>query len=765
MTILVNNSHHLLAQLSVEPVFGWVALVPLAVVLLASLWLTLSSPGLSWKARWLLSLLRFLAMLVLLIGWLRPAVISNREKESAGAIAVLIDRSQSMVLPSDVSDRTRWEIEREVWTAIQTSTKLKIGQTVLVPYFYDGELAAVSSDDLPELTNVFDKPPAGRITDLGGALSKIGRLQLDPPLRGAIVLGDGVQTLIPAPVDASLAARQMAQLDQPILLVGIGPRGEQGLIKDVAIEGIPEQMTAFVNKELTVPLVVNAQGMQNVPIKIELTLRASGKTASKVGEREVLATKPSEKLAIEFAVKVPTEGEYLLEATATVNAREQNKSNNQLMSFVTVREGGVRILYLAGQPLPEQKFLRRSLEESRDFATEYLLWPERDRRKWPMDLGVDLQQFDVIIIDDIAATAFSDTAGQEIVARVKRGAGILFLGGYRSFDAGGYGRSPLASLIPMKLRNQAYVWGAPKDLDLQIMGDVSLRPTLPHPITTLATEPDNTRIWRQLKPLQGMNRFGELSRSPGVVVLLEGPNGEPALVTGEVGNGRVLAFAGDSTWRWHLAGQIKEHQQFWRQVLLWLVRRDSLTEGFRLELDRRRWLLDEQPELMIEWFGGSENAPMPSDIKLELSRDGAWLQNLSSTPVSDASRKSGIAGLDKAGLYRVALTATSASGENFQAETAFIVRDESRELAQSGADWRMMNNIVSANKAAGGQLVLPEEIGLALDWLRNRQDATKVVTVEKRRLGDAAWDAWLYLALFCLLMSIEWGLRKSWQLP
>ncbi len=765
MTFLSIHTHDLLAQLSVEPVFGWVALVPLAIVMLASLWLTLSSTGLSWKARWLLSLLRFLAMLVLLIGWLRPAMISNRENESAGAIAVLIDRSQSMVLPSDVSDRTRWEIEREVWGAIQSSTDMKIGQTVLVPYFYDGELSAAASDDLPGLSSVFDKPPFGRITDLGGALSKIGRLQLDPPLRGAIVLGDGMQTLIPAPVDASVAARQMAQLDQPILMVGIGPRGEQGQIKDVAIEGIPEQMTAFVKKELTVPLVVNAQGMQNVPVNIELTLRASGKPNRTVGKREVLATKPSEKLALEFTIIVPDEGEYLLEATATVNAREQNKANNQLMSFVTVREGGVRILYLAGQPLPEQKFLRRSLEESRDFATEYLLWPERERRKWPLDLEVDLQQFDVIIIDDIAAIALSNTASQEIVSRVKRGAGILFMGGYRSYDAGGYGRSPLAALIPMQLSNKAYVWGAPVDPDLQLMGDMQLRPTLPHPITTLAPEPDNTRIWRQLKPLQGMNRFGELSRSPGVLVLLEGPNREPALVTGEVGSGRVLAFAGDSTWRWHLAGQTKVHQQFWRQALLWLVRRDSLTKGFRLELDRRRLLLDEQPVLMIEWFGGSENEPMPSDLKLELSRDGDRLQALSTTQVSDTSRKSIIAGLDTPGLYRAALSATSASGETYQTETAFIVRDESRELAQSAADWRMMNNIVSANQAAGGQLILPEEIGVAIDWLRDRQDATKVITVEKRRLGDAAWDAWLYLVLFCLLMSIEWGLRKSWQLP
>ncbi|MCA9181100.1 MAG: hypothetical protein KDA51_06590, partial [Planctomycetales bacterium] len=66
---------------------------------------------------------------------------------------------------------------------------------------------------------------------------------------------------------------------------------------------------------------------------------------------------------------------------------------------------------------------------------------------------------------------------------------------------------------------------------------------------------------------------------------------------------------------------------------------------------------------------------------------------------------------------------------------------------------------------AGGQLISPEEIGVALDWLRERQKATQVTTLEKRRLGDRAWDAWLVLVLFCALMSCEWGLRKSWQLP
>ncbi|MEZ6080299.1 MAG: hypothetical protein R3C56_32900 [Pirellulaceae bacterium] len=124
--IEVLNNSMLLGQFSVEPMFGWLAVVPLALVMLASLWLTLSSTGLSLRARWLLVLLRFLAMLLLLVGWLRPALVTQRENQSgAGRSAVLIDRSQSMGLASDVSDRSRWEVEREVWQAIPAATESK----------------------------------------------------------------------------------------------------------------------------------------------------------------------------------------------------------------------------------------------------------------------------------------------------------------------------------------------------------------------------------------------------------------------------------------------------------------------------------------------------------------------------------------------------------------------------------------------------------------------------------------------------------------
>ena len=359
-----------LERISLEPVFGWIALMPVALILVASLWLTLTSTGISKSQRLTLMLLRLAAMIVLLLGWLRPGFLSEQTRESAGAVAVLMDRSQSMTLPSDSQGRDRWQVQQQVWRDIVASTKLSIGQTKLVPYYYDRDLVPAPADQLPQLDESFADEPSGRATDLGRALNEIARTQVDPPLRGVILMGDATQTAVPPGADPSLVARQMAQLDQPIFMVGIGASSDKSQLRDIAIEGLPERYSAFVKKELGVRLIVNAKSMQNQPIKLQLKLRSSGQPDRIVASRQLLASRPSELLPQDFNIVLPDAGEYLLAATAAVDANDQIESNTTALSFITVREGGAKILYLEGQPRQEQLFLKRALNESLDFDVQ-----------------------------------------------------------------------------------------------------------------------------------------------------------------------------------------------------------------------------------------------------------------------------------------------------------------------------------------------------------------------------------------------------------
>ena len=93
-----------------------------------------------------------------------------------------------------------------------------------------------------------------------------------------------------------------------------------------------------------------------------------------------------------------------------------------------------------------------------------------------------------------------------------------------------------------------------------------------HAITRLTSDSDNAGVWSRLPPLAWANKFSGIKEGPGIRILLETPRGEPLLVSGEYGAGRTLAFAGDSTYRWPLAGFGREHNRFWRQIILWLVK-------------------------------------------------------------------------------------------------------------------------------------------------------------------------------------------------
>ena len=110
------------------------------------------------------------------------------------------------------------------------------------------------------------------------------------------------------------------------------------------------------------------------------------------------------------------------------------------------------------------------------------------------------------------------------------------------------------------------------------------------------------KCWDELPSLDGANRLDRLKR--GVTVLADTPDGHPLLIAREYGRGRVLAFGGDSTWRWYMAGFEAAHKRFWRQIVLWLARKDQSTENtVWVNLDERRF----SPGTRVEFTAGARS--------------------------------------------------------------------------------------------------------------------------------------------------------------
>src|SRR5581483_8170019 len=121
---------------------------------------------------------------------------------------------------------------------------------------------------------------------------------------------------------------------------------------------------------------------------------------------------------------------------------------------------------------------------------------------------LDKRHYDVVVLGDVSAARFA-LGDPDAVAKLARlvkdkNTGLLLLGGYDTFAAGGWDKTPLASLLPVKMDKQGQMEVAAR-----------VRPTAEgirdYPFLNLRSEPArNQELWeRQFDPLDGMTYLGK----------------------------------------------------------------------------------------------------------------------------------------------------------------------------------------------------------------------------------------------------------------
>ena len=121
-----------------------------------------------------IKLLRLSMVLILILAILRPGAIFTRKSEPRGAIAVMVDVSQSAELPSGVDRKSRWQVETELWNKLVQSQSKLGNESPLVIYGYDDKLRRIQGDSNNQVTIA----PNGSFTDVGKTLSELHRSTL-----------------------------------------------------------------------------------------------------------------------------------------------------------------------------------------------------------------------------------------------------------------------------------------------------------------------------------------------------------------------------------------------------------------------------------------------------------------------------------------------------------------------------------------------------------------------------------------------------------
>jgi len=533
----------------------WYALAPtgstgLVLLLLAAIGAAglnlLPRAGMPWKTRASLSLLRLVGcvLLVLLFAQLEARVTVKRSLKPN--LAVVTDTSGSMGL-KDEGGKTRLEAAKELGARLMKELQ---GRAHVAEYALDWRLRPHDwrlRPDGPEAE------PAG-MTRLMAGLHEL--LRREGNLQAAVVLTDGNDTagdqgLAVAPL---LAARGL-----PIYPVTFG-RTKTTNMPRLRITGGGEYVR--LGDELHLKATISAEAFQGQVVRAQIFQEGSDRPLLPPHQGIRIGEKP---VALSFVLKPDKPGRFIYRVV--VDGLKGAPSEKLLAAehAVDVIDRPIRVLYV-DIPRPENKVLGHWLARDQviDLAALMMLpkggWYAQGQMRHKNagtglpDQEADLHEYDVLILGDIPRSYFregdpSETKMQWLVEFVKRrGGGLITLGGRSVYAAGQYQDSDLADVLPFTVERTS---------EPQIKGRFRLSPTplgLSHPLMQLERDfGGNRNAWFELPQLEGCNRVGEVKRGASLLAVRDLPEGPmPVMAYQNVGKGRVLGLAVDTTWRWEM---------------------------------------------------------------------------------------------------------------------------------------------------------------------------------------------------------------------
>jgi hypothetical protein len=727
------------------------------------------------RRRWTLVGLRLAVFLLLIAAMLRPTRVFTEIRQRPATLVVLADRSKSMQTADAFGDRTRWDALQET---ISESMPLlaDMGENVEVKvYTFDRDLTPLEFKD-GKLD--LGKSAEGKETAIGAVLEDVLKREAGKRLAGVIILTDGAQqAYAPRDEQPQTPARRLNDLPAPLYTVTFGQDRSATQSRDVALTDLAVNPSVFVKNDLAIAGTARVNGLVNQSIPVQVWFETSPGKMEPVATAEVKAKLNGEQLKFELDYIPTTPGERKLTIRATPQSGERITTNNELSTFVNVLDGGLNVLYLEGEVRAELRFLKRSLAQSPDIKVDFEFLDKRGRDKWPIDMSDKFKpgKYNVYIIGDLDSTVFRKEDLERLRESVIQGAGLIMLGGFHSFWAGGYQNTALADVLPLAITPIDQL--ARQDFDAKIREDLHLKPVpLPRglgsgktgiqmlpdarfgyePPMRLSSRELNRQVWEKLPPLEGGNKFEALK--PGARPLAVTSDGKPLLVAAEPGNGRVLAFAGDSTWHWAMQDFEPQFKRFWRQVVLWLAKKeDSDEQKVYVQLAQRRF----SPGAKIEFTAGAHNtegqpiataaltaALVSADGKrrpVPLMRQGEVWSGM-------------LRDVIEPGDYSIAVTAINSGAPLGDAKARFVVYEQDLELENAAARPELMASLAKMTVANGGDAVAPEQL-LALLKRIKEQPRDRQVEIETK---FTPWDSPPFFLLVVMLLVVEWFLRKRW---
>ena len=788
---------------------GWI--IGIGVVLALLTWFSYRRDAAEMTTRWrrrVLTALRIFLLGLLALLLLRPVVAFTIESAIRRTLLVLVDASGSMKIQDprvDANDLKRAAIARglldprkgldqsldaakaatvkliprvEVMRGMLKNEDLKLWPTLskeldLTAFTFGDTLAEVnggasaadaSAQNVNAAAEWLDHlDPKATSTAIGDAVRDLMNRKRGQALAGIFLITDGASNRGTQPMESARLAKQEGV---PLYIYGVGITSP----RDIIVGGLLTQEVAFVKDELPVTVRVRAQGLKGESGKLVVRLVP----LNAAGEGEIVASKDiafgdDEDVVVPVPFTPKTTGEFELRASIEPRNDEASKDNNTVAQRLRVIDAKVKVLYVEATPRWEFHYLQSVLMRDRRIELKCVLF-EGDEAiakaegspflaKVP-PTKEELFKFDLIIIGDVPPKSFSPeqlSAFEEFVR--KFGGSMLFVAGPRSNPAA-FKETVFEKLLPVELDPAATASQA-----LPSQGTIAeLTPQgRANPMFKLAaTDEDSAAIWKRFGKLYWTARV--LRAKPAAQILLVDADQTRANRHGKLvlaafqqyGLGQVLYMGTDNTWRWRRNTGDRFYAILWGQIAQKLGLHHLLGGSKRTQLtaDRQNYTTGERVTVYARLYH-ADYTPVTD----QTAAAGYTVRvGTAPGPLQDVTLR---AVPDQPGMFRANFVALSPGAHQFSVKgdaasvLEFNVTEPKFETGETAMNEVLLKQMA---EASGGAYFREENL-----WQLPKAVSAKAEKIESTVDGEL-WASPLFFVVLLLVASIEWALRKRWQL-
>jgi len=694
-----------------------------------------------------LAAIRMAVLAIILICIFRPLLVVRAAVPQQNFLGVLLDDSRSMQI-ADVDGQPRSAFVKSEFGAADRGLLKALSERFTVRTFRFSSAAT-------RTTQESDLTFGGSQSRLGAALSGVRQELAGLPVAGLVMVTDGADTADAALGDAILGLKAEGL---PVFTVGVG---RETLSKDIQVGRVVTPKTALKGTTLMVDVVLSQSGFDGQ--KVTLDVEDEG---TLVSTQQVSLPDAGTPASVPVRFTVNEAGPRVLRFRVSPQQGELVTENNAREALIDVRDRKEKILYFEGEPRWEYKFIRRAIPEGDNLIVVGL---NRTADNKYMRQGVDnadelvaafpktreeLFAYRSIIIGSLEAAALTGDQLKMIAEFVdRRGGGLLMLGGSRAFAEGGWTGTAVADVLPVVLdRNKLQ----PKGTVMRL----TIKPTRAGAATAVtqlgANEQASAERWNTLPGVTAVNRIDAVK--PGATVLLTGTDESraerPMLIFQRYGRGKAFAFLPQDSWLWQMDASIAvddlTHENYWRQLLRWLV--DGVPDQVEPALTTERVEPGEGATL-------TANIVDPSFVELNDASVMATVTapdgTISDVPMAwdgeHAGQYQATIPTKAAGWYEAKIDATRAGKSVGSAVTHFRAAPGDAEYFDATMHAATLRRIADDT---GGRFYDAAGTATLADDLR--YTGRGVTTVEEHEL----WHMPIVLILLIGLLCAEWGYRR-----